>query len=87
MTKRPGESVKLRVAFGDVPQVGSVLCLPSGRRYWVSTVAGKTLHCRVMAPADPIPEDAVAVLPWRWAPRKSTSRSKPIAQLIAESCT
>lgn len=85
--KRPGEYVKLRVAFGDVPLAQSVLCLTSGRRYWVSSVHGKTLHCRVMAPAEEVPAHAVAVVPWMWASRKPSARTgKPLAQMIAEAC-
>lgn len=84
--KAAGERVTLRVAFGDIPPAGVVLQMPSGRRYWVWRVAGKTLHCRVMAPGDPIPDICKAVIPWRWAGRVRSSRrdGKPIAQLIAE---
>lgn len=83
--KRPGEHVKLRVAFGEVPLAETVLCLSSGRRYWVLCVRGKTLHCRVMAPGEEVPAHAVAVLPWFWASSKPVARAgKPLAQLIAE---
>lgn len=87
--KPAGSIVKLRVAFGEVPRAGSVLQLPTGRRYWVFFQSGKTLHCRVMAPGDPVPEIAIGVVSWRWAGRvrkvQDTGR-KPLAQLIAEAC-
>jgi hypothetical protein len=84
--KQPGDKVKLRVAFGQVPDAGTVLRMPSGRRYWVWTVTGKTLHCRVMAPGEPIPNIARAVLDWTWAPRtrRRLGHGKPLAQLIWE---
>lgn len=59
--------VKLRVAFGDVPEPSDILEFRTGRRYQVLIVRGKTLHCLVL------PADAEAdgrVLPWEWAPRK-----------------
>ena len=89
--KPAGSLVKLRVAFGDVPRAGSVLALSSGRRYWVYFQNGKTLHCRVMAPGDPVPATAVGVVPWVWAGRRKAwapapAGRKPLAQQIAEAC-
>lgn len=60
--------VKLRVAFGDVPEPYSVLRMATGRRYQVLKTVGRSLHCIVL-PVDHKTGDA-PVLDWRWAPRK-----------------
>lgn len=63
-----GTVVKLRVAFGDVPPLPSILLTPSGRRYDVINVRGKTLHCLVMKPDAEI-EDGTPVIQWTWTAR------------------
>ncbi len=69
---RPGDPCKLTVAFGDVPEPGTELRTPAGRRYMVLSIGGKkTLHCYVMT-ADEDPGDPV--LEWTWAPRKKKRR-------------
>lgn len=69
---RPGDTCKLTVAFGDVPNPGDELRFESGRRYMVLRIGGKkTLHCVVMYPNEPA---GVRVLPWQWAPRKKKRR-------------
>ncbi|MCY1167112.1 hypothetical protein D9M73_70690 [compost metagenome] len=69
---RPGDTCKLRVAFGDVPQPGTELRTPTGRRYMVLKVGGKaTLHCYVMGADDP---PGLAVWTWTWSPRKKKAR-------------
>ena len=60
--------VKLRVAFGDVPAAGNVLRMPSGRRYQVIKVAGKTLHALVLPSQHRTGRSKV--IPWFWAPRR-----------------
>ena len=66
--RRPGAGVKLTVAWGDTPEVGSELRTPSGRRYLVTRIGGKkTLHCVVLGKDSP-PGDPV--LAWTWAARK-----------------
>lgn len=83
--KRPGETVKLRVAFGEVPPAGVVLQLPSGRRYWLYLVRGKTLYCKVMAPGEEPPNICRGIVQWQWAGRgrERAPRSRPLAFLIA----
>lgn len=64
--------VKLRTNDPTVPDPGTVLCMPSGRRYQVIKVAGKTMHCLVL-PAN----HTVRGLPhiaWFWAPRPKKVR-------------
>ncbi len=65
--------VKLRVAFGAVPEPMTVLRMATGRRYQVLKTAGKTLHCIVL-PADHKTGSA-PVWEWRWAPRKRKARA------------
>jgi len=59
--------VKLRVAHGDAPAPGNVLRMPSGRRYQVLKVAGRTLHVLVLPAAHRT--GRAKVIPWFWAPR------------------
>lgn len=71
LVKKPGESVRLRVAWGDRPAVGDGLCLKSGRRYLVVEHRGRVgMICIVL------PRNADVELPkggkwrsWRWAPK------------------
>lgn len=58
--------VKLRVDTGETPDVGAELVTPSGRRYQVIRVRGKTLHCLVLPPEAPPGEP---VLWWTWTAR------------------
>lgn len=71
--KRVGEYVKLRVCWGDVPNPGDMLQLPSGRRYFVRAVRGKTLHT-IVAPADA--EFSGRLLAWEWAKKKKKKRAR-----------
>ena len=54
----PWADVKLRVSHGDIPEPGTELVTPSGRRYQVVGVRGKTLRCLVLppdaAPGEPV---------------------------------
>ena len=63
--------VKLRVSWGDVPDPSSILLLPSGRRYQVLRVRGRTMHCIVLPPGA---EADGPVLTWQWAPRSRKAR-------------
>ena len=68
----PWDPVKLRVSHGPVPEPGTELKMPSGRRYLVLKVGGKaTLHCIVL-PATEKP--AAVVWDWFWTPRKKKRR-------------
>lgn len=58
--------VKLRVDVGDAPEPGTELVTPSGRRYQVIRMKGRTLHCLVLPPEAP-PGDPV--LGWSWTAR------------------
>lgn len=70
--KREGDPVKLRVAWGDVPEPGDVLLFASGRRLMVHRIGGaKTLHCIVLGPGDEAPG---RTLDWMWSPRKRRAR-------------
>ena len=71
--KPPGARVKLRLAWGDAPPCPATLRLPSGRRYLVIGVSGRTIHCIVVSPTD---TDVPPVLDWRWAPRGSRKASR-----------
>lgn len=72
LVKAPGELVKLRVAWGERPAVGSGLTLRSGRRYLVVEHRGRVgMVCMVL------PRGEDVELPkggrwygWQWAPRK-----------------
>jgi hypothetical protein len=69
---RPGDPCKLRVASGPVPEPGTELRTPAGRRYMVLRIGGKaTLHCYVMRADEP---PGLAVWDWHWSPRKKTQR-------------
>lgn len=59
--------VKLRVAFGEIPEFSDELHMASGRRYQVIGVRGKTLTCIVLPPDAPV---AGRVIPWQWTPRR-----------------
>ncbi len=63
-----GTVVKLRVAFGDVPPLPCILLTPSGRRYDVINIRGKTLHCLVMK-ADADIEEGTPIIQWTWTAR------------------
>lgn len=73
LVKKVGETVKLRVVWGDRPAVGDGLCLKSGRRYLVIEHRGRVgMICVVL------PRNADIELPnggkwrsWRWAPRRN----------------
>jgi len=65
--KADWDPVKLRVAWGEVPEPGDVLELRTGRRYQVFRVAGKTLHCWVLPRTEPV---EARVIPWCWSPRR-----------------
>ena len=67
--KAPWDPVKLRVAWGDVPEPGDVLALRTGRRYQVLKVRGRALHCIVLPPDHRL-KRGTRVVPWRWAPRR-----------------
>jgi hypothetical protein len=71
--KPPGARLKLRLAWGDAPPVPSTLVLPSGRKYLVLGVNGKTLSCLVCSPNDT--EDVLPLLAWTWATRKRKARA------------
>lgn len=63
----PWATVRLRVAWGDVPPFGAELRTPSGRRYQVVEIRGKQMRCLVL-PADAAPGDPV--LSWYWSSRR-----------------
>lgn len=63
--------MKLRVAFGSVPEVGTELRTERGRRYQVIGVKGKTLTCLVLPPDA---EVQGIVWLWQWAPRAKSKR-------------
>lgn len=71
-----GEAVKLRVAWGDAPRAGDGLQMPSGRRYLVRKVRGKTLHCTVLPPLPELVELPAGGrwVPWEWASRRARAR-------------
>lgn len=64
----PWSQVKLRVAFGDVPEVGDELRMRTGRRYQVIGVRGRGLTCLVLPPDA---EVQGRVIEWQWAKRKA----------------
>jgi hypothetical protein len=59
--------VKLRVAFGDIPDAGVELRMATGRRYQVIGVRGRSLTCLVLPPEAETQGD---VWSWQWTPRK-----------------
>ena len=62
----PWADVKLRVDNGVVPEVGTELVTPTGRRYQVVGGRGKTLRCIVLPPEAPSGDP---VLEWNWTAR------------------
>lgn len=65
--------MKLTVAHGDVPELGTELVTPSGRRYLVTKIGGrKTLHCVVLSATSP-PGDPV----WQWTWTARNKRREP----------
>ncbi len=64
--------VKLRVVTGDMPEIGYELHTPSGRRYQVINIRGKTLHCLVIPPDAPI-----GGLVWQWSWTARNKRVEP----------
>lgn len=60
--------VKLRVCEGPPADPGTVLCMPSGRRYQVIKVAGKTMHCLVLPEGHKV--RGMPHVAWFWMPRK-----------------
>ncbi len=68
----PWAEVKLRVAFGDVPEFSDELVISStGRRYQVIGVRGKQLRCLVLPPDAPT-EPGTRVWAWQWVGRRRT---------------
>lgn len=65
--KAAWDPVKLHVSWGDPPPCPSTLRMPSGRRYMVTGVCGRTVHAIVLPPSEP---DEPPVIEWRWAKRK-----------------
>lgn len=68
--------VKLRCLDPVVPDPGTVLYMPTGRRYQIIKVRGKTMHCLVV-PAGKVVQGPV--LAWFWAPRARRSRLAALA--------
>jgi len=66
----PWAQVKLRVCWGDVPEVGDELRFKTGRRYQVIGVKGRGLQCLVLPPDAPVQG---RVLEWEWASRRRSS--------------
>lgn len=64
--------VKLRASCGDVPEPGTELVTPSGRRYQVVGVRGKTLRCIVLPP-EAVPGSPV----WAWTWDARNKRREP----------
>lgn len=65
-TAPPWAQVKLRVNHGEIPDIGVELRTPSGRRYQVINVRGKTLHCIVLPPEASVDGP---VIEWTWTAR------------------
>lgn len=68
MPRPAGSIVKLRVAFGEVPEFGTILETRTGRRYQIVEVKGKSLRCLVLGPNDLAGDDPV--LSWHWVGRR-----------------
>jgi hypothetical protein len=68
----PWADVKLRVSHGEIPEPGTELVTPTGRRYQVLSVRGKTLHCLVLA-ANAAPGEPV----WQWTWDARIKRREP----------
>lgn len=64
--------VKLRCTSGALPEPGTELVTPSGRRYQVLSTRGKTLHCIVL-PQDAAPGDPI----WAWTWDAPNKRREP----------
>lgn len=62
----PYADVKLRVTRGDIPEFGTELVTPTGRRYQVIGSRGKTLRCLVLPPEAP---PGYPVWQWTWDAR------------------
>lgn len=67
MMRQAGDPVKLRCCDPVSPDPGTVLRMPSGRRYLILRTRGKSLHCLVLAPAEVIDAPELA---WFWTPRR-----------------
>ncbi|MBU0917870.1 MAG: hypothetical protein KKD97_16110 [Gammaproteobacteria bacterium] len=72
MPKPDWAEVKLRVAWGEIPEFSDVLELASGRRYQVIGVRGKTLRCIVLPST--ATTDGCRVIPWQWSKRTKKAR-------------
>jgi hypothetical protein len=73
--KSIGESVILRLGWGDPPEIGDILRMKTGRQYGVTDVRGKRIDCVVLNPeAKPV---AGRVLDWRWAKRTRKYGRRP----------
>ena len=59
--------VKLRCNTGELPEPGTELVTPTGRRYQVIGARGRTLRCIVLPPDAPVQG---RVLDWQWAGRR-----------------
>lgn len=68
----PWADVKLRVSHGDIPEPGTELKTPTGRRYQVLSTRGKTLRCIVLPP-DAAPGEPV----WAWTWDAANKRREP----------
>lgn len=64
--KPPWSTVKQRVVWGDMPEIGDELVFRSGRRYQVISINGKTIRCLVLPPGA---EVQGRQLEWQWAKR------------------
>lgn len=67
--------VKLRVSWGEVPPLGAVLQMRTGRHYQVIGIRGRTLEALVLPP-DATIEPGTPVLAWQWASRSGKARRK-----------
>lgn len=63
----PWAQVKLRVAYGEVPDFGDILQMKTGRRYQVVGVRGKQLQCLVLPPEAETGD--AKVCEWEWSSR------------------
>ena len=64
--------VKLRCTCGELPEPGTELVTPSGRRYQVIGARGRTLRCIVLPP-DAAPGSPV----WAWTWDARNKRREP----------
>ena len=72
----PGRVVGLRVVSGEVPPFGAILVLPSGKRYQVIRVSGKSIKGLMLKPDDPVGD--APVWEWNWAPSARNVRRKKL---------